>query len=334
MKQEKKSINPEVKENNDRPFFGMTSLRQGAGKYLSVGLDPQYDLIPNEIKHRKYLGGSEARHTRFFLEQIIKETNREACIFKLNLPHYLSLGVDGSAVLINTTQYIRDNAPEVPILIDVKAGDVEKTNELWAKTCFDVWNGDAVTVNPWVGSSRLVLGERKLGSLKPFLRRVNKGVFVWCKSSNLEAGELQDLPIDLDDLPEEYKKRYGDLDGLKEIAENSIVPQYQLLAYIASRFWNMNGNIGYIVGSTHPRELEVVREIVGGDSQILAPGIGDQEGNLRASVIAGMNSKGFGLIPSASESVVHAGRNADFASLAQAEAKKINEEINRYRLAA
>lgn len=110
-------------------------------------------------------------------------------------------------------------------------------------------------------------------AFKSFLDKKDKGIFVWIKASSKGASKLQDL----------YPK------VAEDIAKN----------------WNMNGNVGVIVGATYPKDLKKVREIVG-DMPILIPGIGAQGGDVKATVLAGLNSKGQGIIISSSRGIIFA----------------------------
>ena len=308
----------------EKPFSEMLSISQSRNNYLSIGLDPDPERIPESIKHARYLRNTPERHATEFLKEIVDKTYDFTCVYKLNVAHYLALGVDGVTTMVDTIERIRKY--NVPTIIDAKCGDVKDTNIFRARAIFDLWGWDAVTVNPWVGSSQFALDEHVLDAFEPFISKDKKGIFIWCRSSNPSSGQIQDLPIKLSEIPQEYKERYGDFSELGEIVDSDIVPEYQVLAYIASKFWNRNGNIGFIVGATQPKALTAVRRIVGEDVQILIPGIGEQKGDLKTAVKNGVNSKGSGIIPSSSRSII-------YASCPEREAEKLRDEINLYRTA-
>ena len=94
--------------------------------------------------------------------------------------------------------------------------------------------------------------------------------------------------------------------------------------------WNTNGNCAIVVGATYPDELRRVRSLVG-DLPILIPGIGTQGGEVAATVKAGQDSRGQGMIISASRSIIFASRGSDFANAARREAEQLRAEINKYR---
>ena len=106
-----------------------------------------------------------------------------------------------------------------------------------------------------------------------FLERKDKGIFVWLKPSSEGTSKLQDF--------------------------------YQTLAEDIAKNWNVLGNCGVIVGATYPEELKKVREIVG-DMPILIPGIGAQGGDIKATVLAGKDSQGQGMIISSSRGIIFA----------------------------
>jgi orotidine-5'-phosphate decarboxylase len=99
-----------------------------------------------------------------------------------------------------------------------------------------------------------------------------------------------------------------------------------MVAYNVSRHWDSNGNCAVVVGATYPYELEVVRKIVG-DMPILIPGIGAQGGELEATVKAGANSKGQGMIINSSRGIIFASDGEDFAEAARAAAHQMHDDI-------
>jgi len=102
------------------------------------------------------------------------------------------------------------------------------------------------------------------------------------------------------------------------------------IAKNVSTEWNDNGNCMLVVGATYPKELQTIRKLVG-DMTLLVPGIGAQGGSVEESVKAGLNSKKKGIIMSTSRSVLYASSEDDFAEKAREEAKKLRDEINKYR---
>lgn len=169
--------------------------------------------------------------------------------------------------LYKTVNYIKENHPDIAVILDAKRGDIASTNEAYVKAIFDDLGVDAVTVHPYLG----------MLSLQPFLERQDKGIFVLVKTSSPGAGEFQDLKI-----------------GNK--------PLYQI---IAEHVVNWGKNVGVVVGATYPEELSIVRKIVG-DMPILVPGIGAQGGDLKETLKNGLNSQKLGLIISSSRGIIFA----------------------------
>ncbi len=188
------------------------------------------------------------------------------------------------ADLQKTVSYIQTTHPDTPIILDAKRGDIGNSNEAYVKAIFGDLGVDAVTLHPYLGKE----------SLQPFLDKKDKGIIILVKTSNPGAGEFQDLKI-----------------GEK--------PLYQIVAENIAKNWNQNGNLGVVVGATYPDELKKVREIVG-DIPILIPGIGAQGGDVEATVQAGQDSHGQGMIISSSRGIIFA-LNPREATL------KLNQEI-------
>jgi orotidine-5'-phosphate decarboxylase len=160
-------------------------------------------------------------------------------------------------------------------------------------------NGYVKYAFDWLGADGITL-HPYLGSeaLKPFLDRSDKGCIILCRTSNSGAGEFQDLVSDRE-------------------------PLYKIVAKKVSQQWNKLGNCMMVIGATYPEELSEVRKIAG-DMTFLVPGIGAQGGDVEKTVKAGLNSKGAGMIINSSRGII-------FAENPREEAKKLKEEINKYR---
>lgn len=137
-------------------------------------------------------------------------------------------------------------------------------------------------------------------AISPFLNQADKGIIVLCRTSNPGSGEFQDL------------KTNG-------------TPLYKIVAKNVSKKWNANSNCLLVVGATYPKELAEVRKITGPDLYYLVPGIGAQGGDLEATLKAGLNKKKTGLIINSSRGII-------FAKDPRSEAKKLRDEINKYRI--
>ncbi len=187
-------------------------------------------------------------------------------------------------------------APDVPVILDAKDMDIGNTNTGYVRMAFEYCQADAITINPYLG----------MEAAQPFLDQKDKGIIVLCRTSNKGSGEFQDLLIKSD------------------------MPLYQYVASRVAKYWNKNGNCALVVGATYPNELAQVRRIVG-DMPILIPGIGVQGGDVEATVKAGRDSRGQGMIINASRSIIFASNGPDFAEAARRETLKLHNLINQYR---
>ena len=248
---------------------------------LCVGLDPDPSKMPVE---------SVAEFNR----AIVDATADLVCAFKPNLAFYEALGVAGLAALVETVDHIRASAPGVVVIGDGKRGDVGSTSAAYAKAMFDVWDFDAATVNAYGG------GE----SLSPFLDYPDRGVYVWCRSSNPGAAELQDRRLDSGE---------------------------RLFEHLASRAvgWESRAAVGLVAGAPYPQDVADLRRLAPGAS-ILAPGIGAQSGDLEATVSGGVDAAGRGLVINSSRGVLYASSSpTDYAGAARTVAGKLRDDINR-----
>jgi len=223
-----------------------------------------------------------------FNKWIIEETHEYASAYKPNSAFYEARGDKGIKELKMTMDYLIKNYPDIFTILDAKRGDIGNTNNGYIDSIFDWLGFDAMTLHPYFGSE----------SLKPFLNRSDKVSIILCKSSNPGSGELQDLKS-----------------GRKMI--------WQILAQKVIKEWNKNNNCMLMVGATYPKEMKKIREIAG-DMTFLVPGIGAQGGDLKATLKAGLNSKGLGLI-------INSSRGIMFSKNPKIEAQKLQNEIRKYK---
>ena len=193
---------------------------------------------------------------------------------------------------------LRSVPAHIPVIADAKRGDIGNTARFYARALFEVMDFDAATVNPYGGRD----------AVEPFLEYFDRGVLVWCRSSNPGAADFQDLT----------------LAGGR--------PLYEAVAQKA-REWNVHGNVGLVMGATWPDELERVRDLCP-DMLMLLPGVGAQEGDLAASVRAALDAEGAGFIVNVSRRVLYASRGKDYVKAARRAAQQLRDEINRERQAA
>jgi len=249
---------------------------------LCVGLDPDPALMP-------------VRDVAEFNKAIIDATFDLVCCYKPNIAFYEALGQEGMDALVATMRHIPDH---IPVILDAKRGDIGNTAAAYARAVFDELGADAMTVNPWGGKD----------AIEPFFEYADKGIIVWCRSSNPSAGDFQDLQVE-----HEGEKR----------------PLWQVVAMKAME-WNVHNNIGIVIGATYPEQLKQARQLCP-TAPILVPGVGAQDGSLRDSVLAGVTAQGDGAIISASRGVIYASRASDYATAARAAATSLRYQINQCR---
>lgn len=321
-------------QSQERNFNNLLEQRQIlTNSVLCVGLDPDYSnpKFPEGIKNQ-----FPDDPTAAILElnkQIINASSSLACAYKPQSSFYEEFGSKGLDALLNTIVWINKVDPTIPVIWDAKRGDIGNTNKGYVKEA-DLLGADAITVNPYLGSTFFNdLGQIQLDTMKPFLERKNKGVIVLAKTSNVDGGEFQDLPVDLKNLPENYKKKFGDMNELREIVGKDIVPVYQILAYRVSRYWNVNGNCALVVGATYPEELAEVRKIVGDKMRILVPALGKSQGGRPEDLVRAFDSRKRGVIANVSRDIdfpdVNSGET--FAQAVQRKAANWRDAINQYR---
>ena len=214
---------------------------------LCVGLDIAVESFPGIDPDLDFL--------KAHAKKVIDATGELAVAYKPNLGFFERWGSKGFEWLEETLDYIGN---EHILVADAKRGDIGNTAKQYAKSVFDYFGFDAVTVNPYMGSD----------AIRPFISQPEKGAFILCRTSNPSAGELQD----------------------QETPSGLL---YENVAQCAVQL-NENDNVGLVVGATVPQIIQHVRELAP-DLPLLLPGIGAQGGDLAKSISYG-NTNGVALI--------------------------------------
>ncbi len=258
---------------------------------LVVGLDPQVDLMPVELR------GDVAR----FCCGLIDAVAPHAVAVKPQLAFFEALGPAGMAAFDQVCIYARRAG--LLVIADGKRGDIGSTARAYADAYLegDPPRADALTVNPWLGRD----------SIEPFLgavRRGGVGIFVLVRTSNA-GGDLQDVTLS------DGRPMWHHVAGLVAEWGEDTVGEVGLSSVCA------------VVGATHPRAVAEARRLMP-RTVILLPGVGAQGGAI-ADLSRAFQSGPASALVSASRSVDYAFREAgnDFREAAGAEAARLKQEI-------
>lgn len=249
--------------------------------FLCVGLDTDIRKIPKHLL--------DADDPVFeFNKAIIDATHRYAIAYKPNLAFYESLGPAGWESLRKTMEYIPKG---LFTIADAKRGDIGNTSSMYARTFFEQYNFDSVTVAPYMGED----------SVTPFLDFSEKWVILLALTSNKGALDFQ----------------MDHVDGEERLFEKVMR---------VSAAWGSKENMMYVVGATRGELFSAVRKVVP-DHFLLVPGVGAQGGSLDDVCRNGMNAD-CGLIVNASRSILYASDGFDFAKKAAEEASGLQQEMS------
>jgi uridine monophosphate synthetase len=214
-----------------------------------VGLDPRPEGRQALTTARKIV-----EHNR----RVIDATAAYAACYKPNIAFYEAYGPPGLEALQETLGSI---PPEIPVILDAKRNDIGQTAVAYARALFEGWGVRAVTLNPYLGRE----------SLSPFLAYPGTALFLLCRTSNPESGDLQGLA----------------LAGGR--------PLYLEVAREVCSWTDEADRIALVVGATDIGALSRVRA-EHPRAWILCPGIGAQGGDLEAALREGCRSDGGGLL--------------------------------------
>ena len=260
------------------------------GSLLCVGLDPEPGKFPASMK-------GDASKIYDFCAQIVDATADLAISFKPQIAYFAAHRAEDQ--LEKLMAHMRRNAPHVPVILDAKRGDIGATAEQYAIEAFERYGADAVTLSPFMG----------FDSVQPYLKHHGKGAFLLCRTSNPGGDDLQ-------------SQRLASVDGQPLL--------YEHIAKLAQGPWNVNGQLGLVVGATYPVEIERVRSLAP-TLPLLIPGVGAQGGDAVATIKAGYRrSQGVtsgAVIVSSSRAILYASSGPDFAQAARNEAMRTRDVL-------
>jgi len=259
------------------------------GNPLCVGLDPRWESLPDEVR-RRHGGDSLDAVAAAFEEFCLRVLDLVAPLVAVVKPQSAFFELCGPAGMLALQRVLR-RARELGLItiLDSKRGDIASTAAAYAEAAlggvdiggrhFDVWDADAVTVNPYLGDD----------AVRPFLkaaRRAGRGVFVLVRTSNEGARLFQDLQVTQAGRP------------VFEVVGETV------------RAWSREhlgrsgyGDVGAVVGATYPAELSRLRQLMP-EVPFLVPGFGAQGGRAD-DVLPALNADGLGAVINSSRGVLY-----------------------------
>ncbi len=261
---------------------------------LCVGLDPEPSKFPAHLR-------GDASKIYDFCAAIVDATADLVIAFKPQIAYFAAHRAEEQ--LERLVAHMRRAAPQVPVILDAKRGDIGSTAEQYAIEAFERYGADAVTLSPFMG----------FDSVQPYLKYHGKGAFLLCRTSNPGGDDFQ-------------PQRLLDVPGQPRL--------YEHIAALAQGPWNLNGQLGLVVGATYPAEIERVRALAP-TVPLLIPGVGAQGGDAVATVKAGWRSAGgettAPIIVNSSRAILYASGGADFAAVARQEAIRTRDVLHACR---
>lgn len=253
--------------------------------YLCVGLDTDLKKIPPHLL--------STPDPVFEFNKIIIDATADLCVaYKPNIAFYEAMGPKGWESLEKTLDYIPQ---DIFTIADAKRGDIGNTSELYARTYFEYFDFDSVTVAPYMGED----------SVKPFLIKPAKWIILLALTSNPGSQDFQ------------FNRTGGEDDAY--LFEQVIRKSQQ---------WATDEQLMYVVGATRTDFLARVRALAP-DHFLLVPGVGAQGGSLAEISRLGLN-KQCGLLVNSARNIIYAGNDLDFAQKARQEAQRMQQEMEKY----
>ena len=251
--------------------------------FLCVGLATDLKKIPQHLL-------SEEDPIFSFNKAIIDATADYCVAYKPNLAFYEAFGVKGMCSFEKTISYLKNNYPNHFIIADAKRGDIGNTSAMYARTFFEEYGIDSLTVAPYMGED----------SVTPFLGYEGKWVILLALTSNKGSMDFQ---FSCDENGERLFEKV-----LK-----------------TSQKWGNDKNMMYVVGATQGKMFEDIRRLAP-HHFLLVPGVGAQGGSLQEVCKYGMTSD-CELLVNSSRGIIYASNGTDFAEIAAQKAKDLQQEM-------
>lgn len=251
--------------------------------FLCVGLDTDAKRLPVHLL--------DMHDPLFEFNRAIIDATAPYCVaYKPNLAFYEAFGIPGMTAFAKTVKYIKQNHQHHFIIADAKRGDIGNTSKLYARTFFQEYDVDALTVAPYMGED----------SVTPFLEYDGKWVIVLALTSNKGSHDFQ---LTADAQGERLFER--------------VIRQ--------SQQWGTTQNMMYVVGATQGRMFEDIRRIAP-DHFLLVPGVGAQGGSLEEVCRYGMTAD-CGLLVNSSRGIIYASSDENFAEIAGNKARELQQQM-------
>jgi orotidine-5'-phosphate decarboxylase len=257
--------------------------------FLCVGLDTDLKKVPQHLL-------AEPDPIFAFNKAIIDATAPYCVCYKPNLAFYEAFGVKGLMAFEKTVKYLKENYPHHMIIADAKRGDIGNTSKMYARTFYEEYDVDALTVAPYMGED----------SVTPFLEYEGKWVVLLALTSNKGSHDFQLTPA-----CEEGTERVGERLFEKVLR--------------VSQQWGSTENMMYVVGATQGKMFEDIRRIAP-NHFLLVPGVGAQGGSLEEVCRYGL-TKDCGLLVNSSRGIIYASSGDDFAEAAKQASRELQQQM-------
>ena len=253
--------------------------------FLCVGLDTDPKKLPACV--------FDLHDPIFEFNKAIIDATAPYCVaYKPNLAFYEAYGLKGMEAFVKTCDYLKENHPHHLIIADAKRGDIVNTSKMYARTFFEEYDIDALTVAPYMGED----------SVTPFLQYDGKWVILLALTSNKGSQDFQ-MTVSMTPEPERLFEK----------------------VLRVSQQWGSEENMMYVVGATQGRLFEDIRRVAPRHF-LLVPGVGAQGGSLQEVCRYGMNSD-CGLLVNSSRGIIYASNDDHFAEVAGNKARELQQEM-------
>jgi len=121
---------------------------KASNSLLCVGLDPHESELGTFHENASTTDAQKCDAAFTFCKNLVDATAPYTACYKPNAAFFEALGDGGTECL---KRVISTVPQDIPVLLDVKRGDIGSTAAAYATACYDYLGADSVTLSPLMG---------------------------------------------------------------------------------------------------------------------------------------------------------------------------------------
>ncbi|MFZ2150746.1 MAG: orotidine-5'-phosphate decarboxylase [Candidatus Absconditicoccaceae bacterium] len=278
----------------------LAERQQKLGSVLCVGLDPLPEKMPARFNKKNRRVSINVANWMIW---VVDQTAEFASMYKPQRAYWEAM-IGGEEALRKVIHHIHKNYPDIPVFLDCKRGDIDRTQARYRDAHFEIDEVDGMNFSPYMGEDTMSALVNK--------EHMGRALVGLCYTSNPKAREVQDVQLQTRDIRGFTYWEFMAATILRWSQELGVTENAGLV--MAAAYENPKGS-----GKIYSKHLKRCREIVGDLLWFLIPGVGTQGGFVQQTIKDAF--VGYGSI------AINSSSGIIFAENPGTEAKKLHEEM-------